>query len=50
MLASLDPLGLTLAVDVVSGERADDPLYLPCYQRVKQCFPKTVSWWLATAK
>jgi transposase len=36
MLASLDPLGLTLAVDVVSGERADDPLYLPCYQRVKQ--------------
>ena len=36
MLASLDPLGLTLAVDVVSGDRADDPLYLPCYQRVKQ--------------
>jgi transposase len=36
MLASLDPLGLTLAVDVVSGERADDRLYLPCYQRVKQ--------------
>ena len=36
MLASLDPLGLTLAVDVVSGERADDPLYLPCYRRVKQ--------------
>ena len=36
MLASLDPMGLPLAVDVVSGERADDPLYLPCYQRVKQ--------------
>ncbi len=36
MLASLDPLGLPLAVDVVSGDRADDPLYLPCYQRVKQ--------------
>ena len=36
MLASLDPLGLPLAVDVVSGERADDRLYLPCYQRVKQ--------------
>jgi transposase len=36
MLASLDPLGLPLAVDVVSGERADDPLYLPCYRRVKQ--------------
>jgi transposase len=36
MLASLDPLGLTLAVDVVPGNRADDPLYLPCYRRVKQ--------------
>jgi len=36
MLASLDPLGLPLAVDVVAGDRADDPLYLPCYRRVKQ--------------
>jgi transposase len=36
MLASLDPLGLPLAVDVVSGECADDPLYLPCYRRIKQ--------------
>ena len=35
MLASLDPLGLLLALDVVSGNRADDPLYVPCYQRVK---------------
>jgi transposase len=41
MLASLDPLGLTLAVDVVSGERADDPLYLPCYQRVKHVLPES---------
>jgi len=36
MLASLDPLGLPLAVDVVPGDRADDPLYLPCYLRVKR--------------
>jgi transposase len=36
MLASLDPMGLALAVDVVAGDRADDPLYLPCYRRVKQ--------------
>jgi transposase len=41
MLASLDPLGLTLAVDVVSGDRADDPLYLPCYRRVKQVLPES---------
>ncbi len=36
MLASLDPLGLPLAVDIVAGNRADDPLYVPLYQRVKQ--------------
>jgi transposase len=39
MLAGLDPLGLTLAVDIVPGDRADDPLYLPCYQRVKRVLP-----------
>jgi transposase len=36
MLASLDPMGLALSVDVVAGNRADDPLYVPCYQRMKQ--------------
>lgn len=41
MLASLDPLGLTLAVDVVAGNRAEDPLYVPCYQRVKEMFPES---------
>ncbi|MBK8986929.1 MAG: hypothetical protein IPM39_12775 [Chloroflexi bacterium] len=30
------PLGLLLALDVVPGNRADDPLYVPCYQRVKE--------------
>jgi transposase len=35
MLASLDPLGLPLVVDVVPGNRADDPLYIPSYQRAK---------------
>ncbi len=33
MQAVLDPLGMPLATDVVSGERADDPLYVPCMQR-----------------
>jgi transposase len=41
MLASLDPMGLALAVDVVAGDRADDPLYLPCYRRVKQVLPES---------
>jgi transposase len=41
MLGSLDPMGLPLAVDIVSGDRADDPLYLPCYRRVKQVLPES---------
>jgi transposase len=35
VLASLDPLGMPLATDVLSGERADDPLYLPVIARVR---------------
>src|SRR6266478_4017810 len=35
MQAVLDPLGMPLATDVVSGERADDPLYVPCIDRVQ---------------
>ena len=37
MLATLDPLGLPLATEVLSGERADDPLYLPAIARVRAC-------------
>ena len=40
MLASLDPLGLLLAIDVAAGNRADDPLYEPCYRRVKEMLDK----------
>src|SRR3989454_6646227 len=36
MPAVLDPLGMPLATDVVSGERADDPLYVPCIERVQE--------------
>lgn len=36
MMASLDPLGLPLVVDVKPGNAADDPLYIPSYQRAKQ--------------
>jgi len=34
MLSTLDPLGLPLACEVVSGERADDGLYIPAYERM----------------
>jgi transposase len=35
MQAVLAPLGMPLATDVVSGARADDPLYVPCIRRVQ---------------
>jgi transposase len=35
MQAVLDPLGMPVATDVVSGDRADAPLYLPCIQRLQ---------------
>jgi transposase len=36
MLSTLDPLGLPLVTDVLSGERADDPLYVPAVRRVRK--------------
>lgn len=36
MLGVLDPLGLPLAADVVPGNQADDPLYVPIYRRIRQ--------------
>jgi transposase len=40
MVASLDPLGIPVAVDVVPGNRADDPLYVPIYRRIKEIIPE----------
>jgi transposase len=37
MMATLDPLALPLALDVVSGQQADDPLYVPTIDRVLAC-------------
>jgi transposase len=41
MLGSLDPMGMPLAVEVVSGEKADDPLYIPVYERIRQTLKKS---------
>jgi len=41
MMATLDPLGLPLAVEVVSGEQADDPLYVPTIKRVLECLERS---------
>jgi transposase len=37
MLATLDPLGMPIATEVLAGQRADDPLYLPAIARVRAC-------------
>jgi transposase len=35
-LATLDPFGVPLASEVLSGEKADDPVYVPLIDRVQQ--------------
>src|SRR5437660_4464405 len=35
VLASLDPLGMPLATEVISGEQADDPVSVPIIARVR---------------
>jgi transposase len=35
MIGTLDPLGMPLATDVLSGERADDGLYIPLIERIR---------------
>ncbi len=35
MIGSLDPLGMPLSTDVLSGERADDGLYIPIIERIR---------------
>jgi transposase len=35
VLAALDPLGMPLVTHVVSGEKADDPLYIPAIDAVR---------------
>ena len=34
-MGSLDPLGMPLSTDVLSGERADDGLYIPLIERIQ---------------
>jgi len=36
MMATLDPLGMPLVTQVVTGERADDPLYIPAIDEVRR--------------
>ena len=36
-MATLDPLGMPLSISIVSGECADDPLYVPEIRKVQAC-------------
>ena len=36
MMASLDPLGVPLATDVLSGDQADDGFYIPIIDRLQK--------------
>jgi transposase len=40
MTGALDPLGMPLATDVVSGEHADDGLYIPIIHRIQAVLEK----------
>ena len=40
MMGSLDPLGMPLITDVLSGERADDGLYVPVIKRMHDSLKK----------
>src|SRR5258708_32696285 len=41
MMGALDPLGMPLATDVLSGERADAGLYVPVFERTRRGLHKT---------
>ncbi len=41
MMGALDPLGMPLATDVLSGERADDGLYIPLIKRIEAGLSQT---------
>jgi len=41
MTGALDPMGMPVATDVVSAEKADDTLYIPIIERICTSFKKT---------
>jgi len=49
-LSTLDPLGLPIATDVVEGNRADDPLYIPSVVRVRKVLNRNGLLYVGDAK
>ncbi len=50
MMGTLDPLGMPIATDVVSGEQADDGLYIPVIDRVVSTLQKVGLLFVGDAK
>lgn len=50
MMASLDPLGMPAATHVVSGESADDGLYIPIFDQVRETLSTNQLLWVGDCK
>jgi transposase len=49
-LSALDPLGMPVATDVVPGQRADNPLYIPAIARVREGLEQRGLWYVGDGK
>jgi transposase len=50
LLVTLDPLALPLVTDVLPGQRADDPLYLPAITRVRRAVERRALLYVGDSK
>ena len=50
MVATLDPLSMPLAIEVVSGEQADDSLYIPVIDKVDRTLDQTNLFYVGDTK
>ena len=50
MMVSLDPLGLPVATQVVSGEQADDGLYIPAFEQSRVSLAERDLLWVGDCK
>ena len=42
MLSTLDPIGMPIAAEILSGEKADSALYIPAIERVRSTLKQSV--------
>ncbi len=50
MMASLDPFGMPVATQVVSGEQADDGLYIPAFEQSRATLAEAELMWVGDCK